>query len=48
VKQYKATPAHITREQVERTNVTREFHNKKIEAKQTFALGDKVNVTRKR
>jgi hypothetical protein len=48
VKQYKTTPAHITREQVERTNVTREFHNAKVESKHVYAYGDKVNVVLKR
>jgi hypothetical protein len=33
---------------VERTNVTREFHNAKIESKHVFAFGDKVNVVLKR
>jgi hypothetical protein len=48
VKQYKETPAHITREQVERTNVAREFHNAKIESKHAYTFGDKVNVVLKR
>jgi deoxyhypusine synthase len=36
VKQYNATPANITREEVERTNLERESHNAKIESKHNF------------
>ena len=45
IKVYKGkTPNEITREDVEELNTEKEFHNKKVEDKNKYEIGDVVRV----